>query len=64
MKLINTNLNRAGSYVNMTYEELNTVVIRIKACLNSRPLYALPFNHSDRVLSTTSNFFRDDSLTC
>ena len=45
VKSMKAHLRRVTAQVKLTYEELDTIVCQIEACLNSRPL--IPFNHSN-----------------
>lgn len=46
----------------LTYEELNTVLIRIEACLNSRPITPLSTDPSDLSYLTPGHFLIGESL--
>ncbi|KAL4153722.1 hypothetical protein QTP88_001555 [Uroleucon formosanum] len=56
-------LFRALGNANFTYEELNTILIRVEACLNSRPLVSLSTDPSDITPLTPAHFLIGDSLS-
>jgi len=62
VKSMKSHLYRTVGNANMTYEELNTVVIRVEACLNSRPLWPLSSEPSDLSAITPGHFLTGDFL--
>lgn len=58
-----TPLRQLGSAI-LTFEELYTVLSRIEACLNSRPLGPLSTDPSDLNVLTPDHFLVSGSLTC
>ena len=51
-----TSLSRIVGNVKLTFEELNTVLTQIKACLNSRPLTSLPSDDDILQVLTPGHF--------
>jgi len=47
----------------LTYEEMNTVIVRIEACLNSRPLTPMSPDPTDLNVLTPGHFLIGGSLT-
>lgn len=62
VKSVKTHLYRTVGNANMTYKELNTVVVQVEACLNSRPLCMLSSDPSDLKALTPAHFLTGDSL--
>lgn len=46
----------------MSYEQFNTLLIRIEACLNSRPLVALHDDPEDKLALTPGDFLTGDPV--
>ena len=57
VKSMKTHLHRAVGFTKMTYEELNTISIKIEACLNSRPLLPLHSHPTDGIDVLTPGHF-------
>ncbi|XP_022170758.1 uncharacterized protein LOC111034046 [Myzus persicae] len=62
IKSIKYHLYRTLGNASLTYEELNTILIRIEACLNSRPITPLSTDPSDLSYLTPGHFLIGDSL--
>ena len=56
MRSMKTHLRRIVSGVKLTFEELTTILTQVEACLNSRPLAALPFDDDGVEALTPGNF--------
>lgn len=62
IKSIKHHLYRTLGNAYLTYEELNTILIRIEACLNSRPITPLLTDPSDLSYLTPGHFLIGESL--
>lgn len=63
IKSIKHHLFRVLGNANFTYEELNTILIRVEACLNSRLLVPLSSEPSDLSPLTPAQILIGDSLS-
>lgn len=57
VKSMKTHLRRITADVKLTFEELNTIICQIEACLNSRPLIPLNHTNDDTVECLTPSHF-------
>ena len=57
VKSLKKHLSRVVGNVKLTFEELTTVLVQIEACLNSRPLTALPGDSDDGMECLTPGHF-------
>lgn len=63
VKSVKHHLKRSVSLANLTYEQMNTVLIQIEAILNSRPLTPLSSNPADLTALTPSHFLIGRTIT-
>lgn len=63
IKSVKHHLFRVLGNAYFTYEELNTILIRVEACLNSRPLTPLSSDPTDLAPLTPGHFLIGDTLT-
>ena len=57
MKSFKTHLTRIVGNSKLDFEEMSTVLAQIEACLNSRPLSAIPHNNDDGIEMLTPGHF-------
>lgn len=57
VKSFKTHLRRVVGSVKLTFEEMTTVLVQIEACLNSRPLHALPSDEDGEIEVLTPGHF-------
>lgn len=62
VKSVKTHLHRILDNTKLTYEDFNTVIIQIEACLNSRPLCPLSDNPDDLEALTPGHFLIGQAL--
>jgi len=62
VKSFKSHLYKSLGNATLTYEELNTLLVRIEEILNSRPLTALSFDPSDISTFTPGHFLIGESL--
>lgn len=62
VKSVKYHLKRVTTGTPLTYEDLSTVLVRIEACLNSRPLCPLTSDPNDLSVLTPGHFLIGDSL--
>lgn len=62
VKAVKYHLRRVVGNASLNYEEFNTVVVQVEACLNSRPLSPLSTDPNDLVPLTPGHFLIGSSL--
>ncbi|XP_055909030.1 uncharacterized protein LOC129943530 [Eupeodes corollae] len=62
VKSVKHHLKRITTGTPLTYEDLSTILVRIEACLNSRPLCPLTSDPDDLTVLTPGHFLIGDSL--
>jgi len=62
VKSVKQHLNRIVANINLTYDEMYTVLVQIESCLNSRPLVPLSNDLNDLAVLTPAHFLIDSSL--
>lgn len=62
VKSVKYHLKRVLDSSHLTFEELNTVLVRIESCLNSRPICPLTNDSDDLDFLTPGHFLIGDSL--
>ncbi|XP_075150744.1 uncharacterized protein LOC142224849 [Haematobia irritans] len=63
VRIMKSHLKKQTGNVNFTYEEFSTLLIRIEAIMNSRPLSALSDNISELLPLTPGHFLRGAPIT-
>lgn len=62
VKSIKDHLRKTLGNAALTYDEMNTILVRIEACLNSRLITPLPSDPSDLKVLTPRHFLVEDTL--
>jgi len=62
VKSVKQHLNRTVANINLTYDEMYTVLVQIEACINSRPLIPLSNDPNDLAVLTHAHFLIGSSL--